>query len=97
MIRHSVVFKLKFPAGSAQESKFLQAAAQLAGIPGVKNFKTLRQVSTRNPYDYCLMMDFGSAEAYDKYNNHPHHTAFIKQYWLIYVDQFMELDYQPLT
>jgi hypothetical protein len=36
-IRHSVIFKLKHPKGSAEERDFFNAAKKLAAIPGWKN------------------------------------------------------------
>ncbi|MEP6738153.1 MAG: Dabb family protein [Chryseolinea sp.] len=96
MIRHSVVFKLKYPKGSAEETRFLNAAAKLSSIPGVHNFESLRQVSKKNEYDYCLIMEFDSVKAYEAYNNHVDHSNFVQMYWAKCVDKFMELDYEPL-
>jgi hypothetical protein len=42
MIRHTVVFRLKHPEGSAEEADFLSAADILACIPGVEAFEKLR-------------------------------------------------------
>jgi len=36
MIRHTVVFKLKHPAGSQQELDFLRSAQKLSGVPTEK-------------------------------------------------------------
>lgn len=52
MIQHSVVFTLKHEKGSAEESDFLRVARTLADIPGVKNFKCLRQISPKNHYSF---------------------------------------------
>ncbi len=38
-IRHSVIFKLKHPKGSAEERDFFNAAKKLAAIPGVEKFE----------------------------------------------------------
>ena len=58
MIRHTVVFHLKHPAGSAQESDFLRSARMLADNQGVERFEQLRQVSRKNGYGYGFSMEF---------------------------------------
>ncbi len=92
-IIHSVVFKLKHPAGSAEEKSFLEAIVRLADIPGVENLKLMKEISKKNHFDYGLSMEFASQEAYDAYNNHPNHTAFVQNRWLKEVEDFMEIDY----
>ena len=96
MIRHSVIFKLKVPKNSAEEKNFLDAAKKLATIPGVQNFESLKQTSKKNKFDYGLSMEFASQQLYDAYSSHPDHVQFIKQYWLKYVEDFLEIDYEPL-
>lgn len=96
MITHSVIFKLKHAKGSPEASAFLQAAAALDQIPGVKNFVSLQQVSPKNKFEYGLSMEFANQQEYDVYNNHPDHTAFIQQYWIPSVEDFLEIDYVPL-
>ena len=75
MIRHTVVFRLKHPKGSAAETKFLADAMMLAKIPGVEKFEQLRQVSPKNDYHFGFSMEFTDQEAYSGYNDHPHHVA----------------------
>ncbi len=96
MIKHSVIFTLNCVKGSAEETAFLTAAAALSAIPGVINFETLRQTSKKNDFEYGLSMEFESVKAYDEYNNHPAHTAFIEKYWMKYVKTFLEIDYEPV-
>lgn len=96
MIRHSVIFSLNCPKGAAEESAFLAAAASLSGIPGVRKFESLRQTSKKNEFDYGLSMEFDSQEAYAAYNIHPDHTAFIQDYWLPWVNKFLEIDFELL-
>ncbi len=43
MIRHTVAFRLKHAAGSAEEKAFLDEALTLKQIPSVRNFEQLRQ------------------------------------------------------
>jgi len=39
-------------------------------------------------------MDFSSQPAYDQYNQHPDHIAFVQNVWLKEVKDFMEIDYE---
>ena len=96
MIRHTVVFKLKYPKNSPEERDFLSAAKNLANIPGVQNFECLKQTSKKNNFDFGLSMEFASQKLYDEYSNHPDHVQFIQKYWLKYVEDFLEIDYEPL-
>ena len=95
MIRHTVVFKLKHPAGSELELDFLRAAQKLSEIPKVKNFECLRQISEKNDYDFGLSMEFDSADDYEFYNMHPLHVEFVQTRWIPEVADFMEIDYEP--
>lgn len=96
MIRHTVVFRLKHAAGSAAEQDFLAAARQLAAIPGVERFESLRQVSAKNPFTFGLSMEFADAEAYRVYSEHPDHVRFVEQRWIPEVAEFLEIDYTRL-
>lgn len=93
MIRHTVAFRLKHPAGSAAERDFLHAACELAKIEGVQKFECLRQTSVKNGFAFGLSMEFADAGAYAFYSEHPEHTAFVQQRWIPEVEEFMELDY----
>jgi hypothetical protein len=96
MIRHTVVFRLKHPAGSPQEAAFLAAAIRLAEIPGVQKFERLRQVGKKNDYAFGFSMEFAGQAAYDGYNLHPDHVAFVRDRWAKEVEAFLEIDYTPL-
>ncbi|WP_027133302.1 Dabb family protein [Geminicoccus roseus] len=96
MIRHTVVFRLKHPPGSAAEAAFLEAARALAAIPGVQAFEALRQVSPKNDYQFGLSMEFADEAAYRGYDRHPDHVAFVRDRWLPEVAAFMEIDYEPM-
>ncbi|MGB5458985.1 MAG: Dabb family protein [Eudoraea sp.] len=96
MIQHSVIFKLKHAKGSKAEKRFMEAAMNLASIPGVLNFKRFRQTSKKNTFDYGLVMEFESTMEYEAYNQHSEHQGFIRDYWMDSVDDFLEIDYEPL-
>jgi len=96
MVRHTVAFKLKHAAGSAAEKDFLAKAGELASIPGVAKFEITRQVSAKNPYAYGIAMEFADQAAYEGYNDHPEHVAFVRDRWLPEVEGFLEADFVAL-
>jgi hypothetical protein len=96
MIRHTVVFRLKHAPGSAEERAFLSAGKALARIPGVEKFEQLREVSPKNGYAFGFSMEFADQAAYDGYNDHPDHVAFVRDRWMKEVEEFLEIDYAPL-
>jgi hypothetical protein len=93
MITHTVAFRLRHSRGSDQESAFLQEALKLAGIPGVEDFQQMRQVGEKAAYDFGFSMGFSDQSAYDAYNGHPAHVAFVRDRWVAEVADFIELDY----
>lgn len=96
MIRHTVVFTLRHPIGSTAEQDFLLAADVLTEIPGVMKFEKLRQTSIKNDYAFGFSMEFENQAAYDVYNVHPLHVAFVNGRWIPEVSSFMEIDYVAL-
>ena len=92
-IRHTVVFRLKHPAGSAAELSFLQATMELAAIQGVERFECLRQISKKNRFTFGLSMEFADEAAYQHYSKHPDHEKFVQKRWIPEVEEFMEIDY----
>lgn len=97
MITHTVFFKLKHAKGSDAERMFFSAAQNLANLPGVRNFKRLKQLSTKNNFDFGLSMEFISKADYDGYNNNPAHSAFVKDHWVQEVVDFLEIDYEVIA
>ena len=97
MIRHTVTFRLKHRPGLPEEAAFLADSLALATIPGVKRFQQLRQVSPKNDFHYGFSMEFDDQAAYDGYNNHPYHVAFVRDRWIPEVEAFLEIDYVPLA
>ncbi len=91
-IRHSVVFTPSDAAGSAEEADLLAAIRRLAAIPGVEAFELMREVSPKNGYRYALTMEFPDASAYQAYNEHPEHVAFVEQRWDAGIAAFLEID-----
>lgn len=96
MIRHTVVFRLKHPSGSAAEQGFLKASRELVSIPGVERFECLRQIGTRNKFTFGLSMEFADASVYQRYCDHPGHLRFVQERWLPEVEDFLEIDYTPM-
>lgn len=93
-IRHTVAFKLSHPLGSAEEQLFLDAVSKLAHLPTVRHFECLKQIGKKNNFDFGVSMEFEDMQAYEEYNNHPEHVAFVEQIWIPQVVEFIEIDYQ---
>lgn len=97
MIEHTVSFRLVHAPGSAQESDFLHTArAALADLPGVQDFAVKRQVGAKSDLAFGFSMRFVDQAAYDAYDNHPRHTAFVAERWVPEVESFTELDFTEL-
>jgi heme-degrading monooxygenase HmoA len=96
MIRHTVAFRLKHPAHSVEEKNFMAEAGKLRVIPGIESFEVLAQVSAKNDFKFGLSMEFANQAAYQAYNDHPQHVAFVRDRWVPEVVAFMELDYTVL-
>jgi hypothetical protein len=96
MIRHTVVFTLKHPQGSPAEKRFLEDALVLTTIPTVQKFERLKQVSAKNAYKFGFSMEFADQAAYTTYDQHPTHTAFVRDRWKTEVADFLEIDYVQL-
>ena len=62
----------------------------------MEKFERLRQVSPKNDYAYGFSMEFADQAAYDAYNGHPVHTAFVRDRWQPEVERFLEIDYVRL-
>lgn len=97
MIEHTVTFRLRHSAGSQAETAFLAAARELAGIPGVCDFAIRRQVSAIYDHTFGITMRFADQAAYDRYNAHPLHVAFVRDRWVPEVASFQEADFVVLS
>jgi heme-degrading monooxygenase HmoA len=96
MIKHSVIFKLRYANGSPEEKDFLTAASRLAAIPGVEKFELLRQTSPKNHFHFGIAMEFSTNDRYQHYSQHPDHQNFLDQHWMSGVSDFLEIDYEPI-
>jgi hypothetical protein len=93
-IRHIAIFTLKYPVDSTEAENFLTDGAHiLSAIPVVENFEVLRQVSSKTDFDFGFSMEFTNQEAYDTYNIHPNHKAFVEERWKKEVERFQEIDF----
>lgn len=96
MIRHSVILKLKPELSSSEKQAFFEAVDNLATIPDVQKFEVLKQTSSKNKFEYGISMEFANQVQYDFYSNHAQHQAFIQNFWLKSVEDFLEIDYEKL-
>ncbi len=95
MIRHTVAFTLRHPAGSPEEAAFMEAAQSLTAIPGVTKFEILRQVSPKCDFAFGISMEFADQAELDAYAAHPLHNDFVETQWIPNVSDFQEIDYVP--
>lgn len=94
-IQHMVIFDLIHEKGKDAAVKFLNDGRQiLSKIPGVRNFEVFDQVSLKNDYTYGFSMFFSGQMAYDSYNKHPAHQAFVEYRWKKEVKRFLEIDFR---
>ncbi len=94
MIRHSVILKLKEQLSTKDKQAFFEAVDKLAAIPDVQKFEVLTQISPKNKFEYGISMEFDNQEQYDTYSTHPEHVAFVQNFWMNAVDDFLEIDFQ---
>ena len=95
-MEHTVTFRLKHPLGSPAEADFLEAAEELAGIPGVKDFRIRRQVSPKNSHAFGISIHFDSNEDFQAYSKHPLHDTFVQEHWIPEVEDFQETDFEVM-
>jgi len=93
-IQHTVVFRLVHPDGSPESQEFLDTGrAVLSAIPGVSEFSVREQISAKSDLTHQFSMVFADQEAYDAYDSHPAHRAFVAERWLSEVAAFQEYDF----
>ncbi len=93
---HSVFFKLSYPKSSIEENLFFEAVNTLITIPGIVNFRCVKQTSKKNDFDYGIIMEFDTQKEYDYYATHPLHSHFVQYHWIPSVEKFMELDFETI-
>ncbi len=94
-IQHTVVFRLAHEPASEEERRFLEdARSALTSIPGVQEFAIHRQVSAKSELTHRFSMVFADQAAYDAYDAHPTHTAFVRDRWVPEVAEFQEYDFE---
>lgn len=96
MIRHSVILILKPELDNNQKIAFFEAVNTLKTILGVQKFEVLKQISSKNKFEYGISMEFDTQTDYDDYSVHPKHVAFIQNFWIKSVEDFLEIDYTLL-
>ena len=95
-IRHLVVFRLRHEESSPEAGEFLAALEALGAIDGVEELEVVRQVGVKNDFQLAVSMEFADRAAYDTYNSHPDHVAFVRDRWETEVTDFLEIDLTPL-
>ncbi|MFV7235050.1 Dabb family protein [Flavobacterium sp. ZB4R12] len=95
-IHHSVIFIFKDGMTALEKQDFFDAVSKLTTINGVEKFEILKQTSVKNKFEYGILMEFKNMEAYQYYNNHPDHVAFVQNIWLKQVEDFLEIDYEAM-
>lgn len=95
-MEHIVTFRLNHYSGSPAEADFLTAAAKLAAIPGVTDFRIRRQVSPKSSHTFGISMSFNSDQEFQAYCSHPLHSEFVEQRWKLEVADFQEVDFDSL-
>ncbi len=91
-IRHAGILKFKSTGTEQEKRTFFIALKDLEQIEGVQKMEIFKQISPKNKFEYGFSMEFANSEIYQAYNVHPSHDAFVQNYWLKYVEDFMEID-----
>jgi hypothetical protein len=95
-IRHAGIFNFKATVSESQKHAFFVALKALEEISGVEKMEVSRQTSSKNKFKYEFSMEFASNEIYQAYSIHPQHDAFVQNFFIPLVDDFMEIDTEKL-
>jgi hypothetical protein len=95
-IRHAGIFNFKATVSESQKHAFFVALKALEEISGVEKMEVSRQTSSKNKFKYGFSMEFASNEVYQAYSIHPQHDAFVNDYFIPLVEDFMEIDTERL-
>jgi Stress responsive A/B Barrel Domain len=96
-IRHAGLLKFKTSVTQEEKQVFFIALKNLEQIEGVEKMEISKQISPKNTFEYGFSMEFAHEDIYKAYNVHPSHDAFVQNYWLKYVEDFMEIDTVELS
>ena len=97
LIKHMVIFCLKYDKSDSRTDKFLSDSKSILGsIPAVEKFKLVKQISPKNKFHFGFSMEFKDKEAYETYIKHPMHVNYVKQLWQKEVANFLEIDFEDL-
>lgn len=95
-IRHAGIFNFKATVSESQKHEFFVALKALEEISGVEKMEVSRQTSSKNKFKYSFSMEFANNDIYQAYSIHPHHDAFVKNFFIPFVEDFMEIDTEQL-
>jgi hypothetical protein len=95
-IRHAGIFNFKAMVSESQKHAFFVALKALEEISGVEKMEVSRQTSSKNKFKYEFSMEFASNEIYKAYSIHPQHDAFVQNFFIPLVEDFMEIDTEKL-
>ena len=95
MLHHSVIFKFKEGTSELRKREFFTAANRLSLILDVKHFEILRQPSSKNEFEFGLVIVFNDTPVYQKYTADPELGLSLQNYWLKLQTIFLELDSEP--
>jgi len=95
-IRHAGIFNFKPTVSESQKHEFFVALKALEEINGVEKMEVSRQTSIKNKFKYGFSMEFANNEIYQAYSIHPQHDAFVKDFFIPLVEDFMEIDTEKL-
>lgn len=95
-LRHAGIFNFKATVSESQKHEFFVALKALEEINGVEKMEVSRQTSTKNKFKYGFSMEFANYDIYQAYSIHPQHDAFVKSFFIPFVEDFMEIDTEKL-
>ena len=95
-IRHAGIFNFKAMVSESQKHAFFVALKALEEISAVEKMEVSRQTSSKNKFKYEFSMEFASNEIYQAYSIHPQHDAFVQNFFIPLVEDFMEIDTEKL-
>ncbi|MFD3408371.1 Dabb family protein [Aquirufa sp. HETE-83D] len=95
-LRHAGIFNFKATVSESQKHEFFVALKALEEISGVEKMEVSRQTSSKNKFKYGFSMEFASNEIYQAYSIHPQHDAFVQEFFIPLVEDFMEIDTEQL-